>query len=250
MGSCGPINGGQYIVAWNPGACGQSIGLRAFGRCVQATVMDRCASCGGDHVDMTPALFQWFTGLGVGRFNVDILPGGCGGAPAGGGGTPPPPPPPPAPAPPPPPQQGNKGIGAGCGNDMECSKGCCVGQCMDPCYCPNAHWKNMFCPNGPPQAVKPPVTPAPPVKPAPPVPAPTGIKGNGWKCINIPRQGWLASRVSKGVTSCLSTDAKNCMWRTSQGACRTLINNQPRNQRPQVCKSTRSGWCKVVKDSY
>ena len=54
----------------NPNAnpnCGKSITISYGGKTAVATIEDTCPGCAGAGLDLTPALFQQFADLGVGR---------------------------------------------------------------------------------------------------------------------------------------------------------------------------------------
>ncbi|CUA73604.1 hypothetical protein RSOLAG22IIIB_10906 [Rhizoctonia solani] len=77
LGACGGTNGDwEHIVAlnqaqWDNGAnCYRGITIQAYGKQIDAAIVDLCPSCGYGALDLTPALFQGFTNLDVGRFSV------------------------------------------------------------------------------------------------------------------------------------------------------------------------------------
>jgi len=49
--------------------CGKKVSISFGGATATATIVDRCVGCAEDSLDMTPALFQVFASLGVGRIH-------------------------------------------------------------------------------------------------------------------------------------------------------------------------------------
>ncbi|CAE6432052.1 unnamed protein product [Rhizoctonia solani] len=77
LGACGGFNYDyEYVVAlnqpqWSGGAnCWRGITIQAYGKQVNAAVVDLCPSCAWGSLDLTPGLFQAFTSLDVGRFGI------------------------------------------------------------------------------------------------------------------------------------------------------------------------------------
>ncbi|KAH7308259.1 hypothetical protein B0J17DRAFT_725251 [Rhizoctonia solani] len=54
----------------NKGNCWRTVTIQAYGKQVKAGIVDLCPGCGWGSLDMSPALFQQFTGLGTGRFQI------------------------------------------------------------------------------------------------------------------------------------------------------------------------------------
>jgi len=90
LGSCGAVltsgvpSGAINDAAWGSPNCGRIIAVRndATGACIEVPVLDRCASCAPDHVDLTVAgfnaLFDPSVGVGQGSWSF----GTCESAPA------------------------------------------------------------------------------------------------------------------------------------------------------------------------
>ncbi|KAH7339091.1 RlpA-like double-psi beta-barrel-protein domain-containing protein-containing protein [Rhizoctonia solani] len=81
LGACGGTNGNwEYVVAlnvpqWNGGAnCWRGITIQAYGKQINAAIVDQCPGCGYGSLDLTPSLFQAFTSLDVGRVPVNDFP--------------------------------------------------------------------------------------------------------------------------------------------------------------------------------
>ncbi|KAF8599858.1 hypothetical protein BDV93DRAFT_428045, partial [Ceratobasidium sp. AG-I] len=77
LGACGGTNTQyEYVVAldaplWNNGAnCWRGITIQAYGKQVNAAIVDLCPGCGYGSLDLAPALFQQFTSLDTGRFGI------------------------------------------------------------------------------------------------------------------------------------------------------------------------------------
>ncbi|KAH7317504.1 RlpA-like double-psi beta-barrel-protein domain-containing protein-containing protein [Rhizoctonia solani] len=77
LGACGGTNNQyEHVVAlnapqWNnKGNCWRTVTIQAYGKQVKAGIVDLCPGCGWGSLDMSPALFQQFTGLGTGRFQI------------------------------------------------------------------------------------------------------------------------------------------------------------------------------------
>ncbi|KAG8699348.1 hypothetical protein FRC11_013762, partial [Ceratobasidium sp. 423] len=84
LGACGGTNGNsEHVVAlnvptnictlqqWNGGAnCWRGITIQAYGKQVNAAIVDQCPGCGYGSLDLTPSLFEVFTDLSVGRFGI------------------------------------------------------------------------------------------------------------------------------------------------------------------------------------
>ncbi|KAH9985525.1 RlpA-like double-psi beta-barrel-protein domain-containing protein-containing protein [Russula vinacea] len=73
LGNCGwESNNNELVVAvsesvYSNGAhCGKSVLVHSGGKSAQATVVDSCQACGADDLDMSPTMFQKFSGLGTG----------------------------------------------------------------------------------------------------------------------------------------------------------------------------------------
>ncbi|KAK4460397.1 RlpA-like double-psi beta-barrel-protein domain-containing protein-containing protein [Cladorrhinum samala] len=83
LGACGKVNSdGQLVAALNRATfdpktpngnpnrntlCGRKIRLSYQGKSVDVTVVDRCAGCGPNDVDLSPAAFKRFAPLVKGR---------------------------------------------------------------------------------------------------------------------------------------------------------------------------------------
>ncbi|KAN0109226.1 RlpA-like double-psi beta-barrel-containing domain containing protein [Russula decolorans] len=81
LGACGNQNSddqlviaippGMYGAAVGPGPhCGQKVNIRYGRKSAKAMVVDKCPSCPGDSIDMSPALFKKFAKLAVGVIDV------------------------------------------------------------------------------------------------------------------------------------------------------------------------------------
>ncbi|GAB1524857.1 hypothetical protein RhiTH_008013 [Rhizoctonia solani] len=77
LGACGGTNNQwEHVVAlnapqWNGGGnCWRSITIQAYGKQVPAAIVDQCPGCAWGSLDLAPALFQQFTGLDTGRFQI------------------------------------------------------------------------------------------------------------------------------------------------------------------------------------
>ncbi|KAF8602119.1 hypothetical protein BDV93DRAFT_545520 [Ceratobasidium sp. AG-I] len=77
LGACGGTNTQyEHVVAldaplWNNGAnCWRGITIQAYGQQVDAAIVDLCPGCGYGDLDMAPALFEAFTGLDTGVFQM------------------------------------------------------------------------------------------------------------------------------------------------------------------------------------
>lgn len=78
LGACGETNGdGDYITAVSAALfdsqrpCGRNIRVSYQGRSIVVRVVDRCAGCAYNDLDLSPAAFQAVIGdLGIGRTNA------------------------------------------------------------------------------------------------------------------------------------------------------------------------------------
>ncbi|KAF8602115.1 hypothetical protein BDV93DRAFT_444891, partial [Ceratobasidium sp. AG-I] len=77
VGSCGGTNTAwENVVAidpllWSGGAnCWRGITIAAFGKQVNAAIVDLCPTCNYGGLDMAPGLFQQFAGLEDGMFEM------------------------------------------------------------------------------------------------------------------------------------------------------------------------------------
>ncbi|KAJ1302884.1 hypothetical protein OPQ81_003183 [Rhizoctonia solani] len=77
LGACGGVNGRtEHIVAlnqaqWDGGAhCWHHVMIQAYGKQIEAAVVDLCPGCSWGDLDMAPGLFESFTSLDVGRFGI------------------------------------------------------------------------------------------------------------------------------------------------------------------------------------
>jgi hypothetical protein len=82
LGSCGTTTGSNDMIVavaedlmaprdgGNPNAnpwCGREIHIHVNGKAAKARIVDTCPGCSGGGLDASPALFQKFADLGVGR---------------------------------------------------------------------------------------------------------------------------------------------------------------------------------------
>ncbi|KAG8681567.1 hypothetical protein FRC11_000960 [Ceratobasidium sp. 423] len=77
LGACGGTNGpAEHIVAlnvaqWDGGAhCWHHVMIQAYGKQVEAAIVDQCPGCSWGDLDMAPGLFTEFAPLDVGRFGI------------------------------------------------------------------------------------------------------------------------------------------------------------------------------------
>ena len=62
-----------YFKAANPNQdpiCGRTVIINYQGRAATASVLDKCAGCNAEAIDVTPAVFSKLAGLGAGRVRV------------------------------------------------------------------------------------------------------------------------------------------------------------------------------------
>ncbi|KAJ8110714.1 hypothetical protein ONZ43_g5804 [Nemania bipapillata] len=74
LGACGETNGNNDAVvalsAARSGDCGKQIKIQHDGKTATATVVDKCAGCAEDSIDVSPAVFQQLAELSEGRVQV------------------------------------------------------------------------------------------------------------------------------------------------------------------------------------
>ncbi|KAF8469404.1 RlpA-like double-psi beta-barrel-protein domain-containing protein-containing protein [Russula ochroleuca] len=77
MGNCGwENNDNQLVVAVSESVysngvhCGKTVLVHSGGKTAQAEVVDSCPGCGENDLDMSPAMFQHFSGLGTGVISI------------------------------------------------------------------------------------------------------------------------------------------------------------------------------------
>ncbi|KAF8174265.1 RlpA-like double-psi beta-barrel-protein domain-containing protein-containing protein, partial [Pholiota molesta] len=75
-GTCGqPIQATDFAVALNAvqyssADCGRTVTISAFGKTAQAVIKDECPGCGGNNLDFTLGLFEFFGPLSDGAIPI------------------------------------------------------------------------------------------------------------------------------------------------------------------------------------
>ncbi|OTB00522.1 hypothetical protein M426DRAFT_65668 [Hypoxylon sp. CI-4A] len=75
LGSCGSTNTeSDAVVALSTsktGNCGKTININYGGATVRATVVDTCAGCAAEDIDVSPIVFEQLSSLDAGRVQVE-----------------------------------------------------------------------------------------------------------------------------------------------------------------------------------